>query len=58
MPSGTLAGWLPITGGAVRRLRNRSDGTGLQAGRTYTVVAYTVDQHGSVSAPAESTVTF
>jgi hypothetical protein len=32
--------------------------TGLQAGRTYTVVAYTVDQYGNVSAPVESAVTF
>ena len=32
--------------------------TGLRAGRTYTVVAYTVDDYGNVSAPVASTVAF
>jgi hypothetical protein len=32
--------------------------TGLRTGRTYTVVAYTVDKTGNVSSPVETSVSF
>jgi hypothetical protein len=47
------------------RARRAVEGTGtsaaaagLKTGRTYTGVAYTVDQYGNVSAPVETSVTF
>lgn len=59
LPTGTPAGLSPIAGNAVFA------GTGtsavaysLKTGQKYTVVAYTVDTSGNVSAPVETTVTF
>jgi hypothetical protein len=56
-PSGTLAGLSPVAGGAVfAGTGTAASVTGLRTGRTYTVVAYTVDKYGNVSAPVESSV--
>jgi hypothetical protein len=58
-PSGTLAGLSPIAGGAVfAGTGTAAVAHGLKTGRTYTVVAYTVDSYGNVSAPVKSAVTF
>jgi hypothetical protein len=55
---GTPAGVSPIAGNPVFAGTGTSAvAPGLQAGQTYTVVAYTVDQYGNVSAPVESSVT-
>ena len=58
-PSGAPAGVSPIAGGAVfAGTGTTAVATGLQTGKKYTVVAYTVDKYGNVSAPVESSVTF
>ena len=58
-PSGTLAGVSPVAGGAVfAGPGTAAVATGLRAGRTYTIVAYTVDKYGNVSTPVESSVAF
>jgi hypothetical protein len=56
--SGTPAGVSPIAGGPVFAGTGTSAAaSGLQAGHTYTVVAYTVDKYGNVSAPVETSAT-
>jgi hypothetical protein len=56
-PSGTLAGLSPVAGGGVfAGTGTAASVTGLRTGRTYTVVAYTVDTYGNVSAPVKSSV--
>ena len=58
-PSGTLAGVSPVAGGAVfAGPGTAAVATGLRTGRTYTIVAYTVDKYGNVSSPVESSVAF
>ena len=58
-PSGRPAGLSPIAGQPVfAGTGTAAAATGLRAGRTYTVVAYTVDNYGNVSAPVASTVAF
>ena len=57
--SGTLAGVSPVAGGAVfAGPGTAAVATGLRTGRTYTIVAYTVDKYGNVSTPVESSVAF
>ena len=57
--SGGLAGVSPIAGtGVFAGTGTKTVVHGLTAGRTYTVVAFTADKYGNVSAPVESTVTF
>jgi hypothetical protein len=59
MPSGSPAGLAPYAGSAVYAGTGTSAGAhGLVKGDTYTVAAYTVDQYGNVSGPAETQVTF
>src|SRR5262249_25625061 len=58
-PSGTLAGLSPVAGGGVFAGTGTAVSvTGLRTGRTYTVVAFTVDKYGNVSTPVESSVPF
>ena len=55
----TLAGLSLVAGGSVfAGTGTAASVTGLRTGRTYTVVAYTVDKYGNVSAPVESSVAF
>ena len=57
--SGSLAGVSPIAGTSVFTGTGTSAVVnGLQTGHTYTVVAFTVDKYGNVSAPVETSVTF
>src|SRR5215831_4832875 len=56
-PSGTLAGLSPIAGrGVFAGTGTVASVTGLRTGRTYTVVAFTVDKTGNVSTPVETSV--
>lgn len=58
-PSGTLAGLSPIAGGGVfAGTGTAASVTGLRTGKTYTVVAFTVDNSGNVSTPVETSVSF
>ena len=58
-PSGSPAGVSPIAGGPVFAGAGTSAvAASLLTGQTYTVVAYTVDKYGNVSAPVESSGTF
>lgn len=59
VPTGKPAGVSPIAGGDVFAGPGTSAvATGLRAGVTYTIVAFTVDIYGNVSAPVESSLTF
>jgi len=57
--SGAPAGVSPIAGAAIYAGTGAAAVVhGLRSGHTYTVVAYTVDQYGNISAPVKHTVTF
>lgn len=59
VPASAPAGVSPIAGSAVFAGTGTSGvAYSLKAGQAYTVVAYTVDKDGNVSAPVESTLTF
>jgi hypothetical protein len=58
-PSRRPAAVSPVAGGAVfAGTGTTAVAHGLQVGRRYTVVAYTVDKYGNVGTPVESSVTF